>query len=286
MTTPDTDGYAIRAMSPREVVTAIEWAAAEGWNPGVHDAECFRAVDPNGFLMGFLNGEPIASISVVKYGTAFGFLGLYIVKPSHRGGGYGLRLWKAGLDYLGDRSVGLDGVVAQQANYRSSGFELAYRNVRYEGSGGNASPIDPRVVPLSTIPFAALDRYDEDVFRVDRARFLDLWIRQPQCAALGFVQGGALAGYGVRRRALVGHKIGPLFANDAEAAEALFGALAADVPADEPVYLDVPEPNAAAVDLARRHDMRIVFETARMYAGGAPDVPVDRVFGVTTFELG
>ena len=28
------------------------------------------------------------------------------------------------------------------------------------------------------------------------------------------------------------------------------------------------------------------FLTARMYAGPAPPIPVDRVFGVTTFELG
>jgi len=29
-----------------------------------------------------------------------------------------------------------------------------------------------------------------------------------------------------------------------------------------------------------------VFETARMYRGAAPDLPVDRWFGVTSFELG
>ena len=29
-----------------------------------------------------------------------------------------------------------------------------------------------------------------------------------------------------------------------------------------------------------------VFETARMYRGGQPQLPLDRVFGVTSFELG
>jgi hypothetical protein len=29
-----------------------------------------------------------------------------------------------------------------------------------------------------------------------------------------------------------------------------------------------------------------VFETARMYKGSAPVLPLDNIFGVTTFELG
>jgi hypothetical protein len=32
--------------------------------------------------------------------------------------------------------------------------------------------------------------------------------------------------------------------------------------------------------------MTVAFETARMYIGRAPDLPMRRVFGVTTFELG
>ena len=46
------------------------------------------------------------------------------------------------------------------------------------------------------------------------------------------------------------------------------------------------ETNAAARGLAERHGMAPVFETARMYAGDAPSEPVERIFGVTTFELG
>jgi hypothetical protein len=29
-----------------------------------------------------------------------------------------------------------------------------------------------------------------------------------------------------------------------------------------------------------------VFETARMYRNGDPGLPVERIFGITTFELG
>ena len=40
--------YRIETMPFSEVETAIDWAAREGWNPGLSDAACFHAVDPNG----------------------------------------------------------------------------------------------------------------------------------------------------------------------------------------------------------------------------------------------
>jgi hypothetical protein len=51
-------------------------------------------------------------------------------------------------------------------------------------------------------------------------------------------------------------------------------------------FVDVPEPNTAAIALAERQGMSVVFETARMYTGPAPKLPLARLFGVTTFELG
>jgi hypothetical protein len=97
---------------------------------------------------------------------------------------------------------------------------------------------------------------------------------------------GAIGGYGVIRPLRDGFKVGPLFADDASCAEALFHALAMRVPAGSRIALDVPEPNAAGIALAERHGLSLVFETARMYAGPAPKLPLAKLFGVTTFELG
>src|SRR4029078_536119 len=145
--------YQARTMTRTEVDTAIEWAGAEGWNPALVDAACFHPAAPGGFLAGLIDDELVATISVVKYGDSFGFLGLYIVKPAFRGRGYGIQLWAAGLAYLGQRTVGLDGVIAQQDNYRKSGFALAYRNIRYEGTGRAGLPRPARVRPLPGSPF-------------------------------------------------------------------------------------------------------------------------------------
>src|SRR5438270_5682326 len=120
----------IRQLTRAELGLALDWAAAEGWNPGLGDADCFLQADEGGFLGSFLAGRLVASISVVAYDPAFAFLGLYIVAPAFRGQGFGFALWKAALARLGTRVVGLDGVVAQQDNYARSGFRLAWRNQR------------------------------------------------------------------------------------------------------------------------------------------------------------
>ena len=124
-------------MRPDEISIAIDWAAAEGWNPGLADAACFATVDPQGFLIGEIEGEAAATVSCVNYGASFAFLGFYIVRADLRGRGYGLRIWNAAIAHAGTRVIGLDGVVAQQQNYRKSGFELAYANIRY---GGTVAP--------------------------------------------------------------------------------------------------------------------------------------------------
>ncbi|WP_321935884.1 MULTISPECIES: GNAT family N-acetyltransferase [unclassified Paraburkholderia] len=278
-----TNDFIVRTMSADEVAMSVEWAAAEGWNPGWHDPHSFRVADPNGFFVGLWHGEPVACISAVAYDDSFGFIGLYIVKPGFRGKGFGLRTWQHGMRYLGDRNIGLDGVVAQQANYRKSGFQLAYRNIRYQGlvSGIGCA----HVAAVADVPFAQLLAYDRSCFPAQRERFLSAWIAQPDAVALATIDAGRVAGYGVVRRCQAGCKIGPLFADDADVATGLFRALAARMPG-EVIVLDVPQTNPVAVALAERHGMASVFETARMYTKCAPAIAMDRVFGVTSFELG
>ncbi|MBI4320059.1 MAG: GNAT family N-acetyltransferase [Chloroflexi bacterium] len=278
--------YTIRTMTLAELDIAADWAANEGWNPGLYDAGCFYRADPNGFFVGLLGEEPVACISAVAYDAEFGFLGFYIVRPEYRSRGYGMRMWNRAIEYLGTRNIGLDGVVAQQENYKKSGFKLAYRNVRYGGRSVRATPRDRDIVELQRVPFDEVVEYDAKLFPARRPRFLSCWIGLPAGRALGLLRKGRLAGYGVMRRCRVGYKIGPLFADNKEDAETIFLALNTAVENDAPIFLDTPEVNEEAVALARRRGMECVFETARMYTREAPDLDLKKVFGVTSFELG
>jgi len=279
----------IRTAGAADFAVAVDWAAAEGWNPGLDDLPVFHGTDPGGFFMGWIGDRPVSSISVVRYGTTYGFLGFYIVHPDFRGSGAGWATWQHGMAYLEGRTVGLDGVVAQQENYRKSGFVLAGRNVRYSGVpqvDAEKTAAEVRAVTAEDLP--ALLAYDRPFFAAPRDAFTSPWVLPPaggRRTALMAVKNGEIAGYGVIRACRSGCKVGPLFAEDAKTAAALFAGLCATAPGEE-VALDTPQDNGAAVALAEQAGLTPVFETARMYRGTAPSLPIHRTFGITPFELG
>jgi len=281
--------FAVRQMRPGELELALEWARQEGWNPGLDDAPAFSAADPTGFFVGVVGEVPVGCISVVKYGESLAFVGLYMVHPDYRGRGYGKQLWDMGMASAGNRTVGLDGVVAQQDNYRKSGFEFAHRTLRYHGLAvipiAGEAPARP-VTRFSKDRLGELSRYDAGIFQAPREMFLSAWCGGGKTRRTVLMRSsGKVRGYGTIRRCFDGHKIGPLFANTAETASAILTAL---ITADgaTAVSLDVPLVNPAAVCVAESFGLTPVFETARMYRGTPPAMPSKRIFGITTLELG
>lgn len=282
----------LRPMTLQEVSDiAIAWAAAEGWNPGLHDAESFYATDPEGFWVGLVDGQPIACVSVVVYNPQFAFAGFYMVKPEFRGQGYGAHIGQAVLGRLSSQTVGLDGVVAQQENYKKAGFRMACRNIRFEGTvvhttSGQEKTAEVSIVTPSEVDFSHLLAYDTQHFPAERPGFLRHWIAMPQSRTFVAQQDNRIKGYATIRKCLQGYKIGPLFSEQPQIAHRLLAACLNYAPAGTPFYLDIPEPNPEACQLTREYNMRMVFETGRMYNGPAPELPLKKIYGITSFELG
>jgi ribosomal protein S18 acetylase RimI-like enzyme len=283
------DDMHIRRMTRDELDTLVEWAAREGWNPGLHDAEVFWNTDPDGFVAAEMSGELIGGGSIVAYGRRYGFMGFFIMRPDCRGLGLGNRLWNKLKRRLSARldagaSIGLDGVFNMREYYARDGFRFVCRDLRFEGRGFE-SPYSECVVEASALPFERIDVYDRQHFPAPRSGFLRDWIRRPRGHALAAMEADAIRGYAVMRPCRTGHKIGPLFAANASVAEQLLVALASRVPG-EPIFLDVPEVNRDALALVARHGMKEVFGCARMVLGPIPKLPDAEIFGATTFELG
>jgi hypothetical protein len=119
-----------------------------------------------------------------------------------------------------------------------------------------------------------------------RARPSCEWLApSPTRQTEGYFEDGVLRGYGTVRRCVTGWKIGPLFAETPAIAETLLATLVTPAGTD-PVFIDIPEPNAAGRDMVERLGFTPAFETARMYLGPAPALPLDAIFGITTLELG
>jgi GNAT superfamily N-acetyltransferase len=283
------DDLQFRLLDLDGLKTLVNWAAQEGWNPGPHDAEVFFATDPEGFYGFFDHDEMIAGGSIVSYQKAFGFMGFFIVKPEYRASGIGRKLWYLRRDTLLARlnpgaAIGMDGVVAMQSFYKKGCFEIAFRDERHEKTG-TAFEINNHITPINDEDFEAVMVYDLQCFGFERPQFMKPWIKLPESYTFKFVENGEIKGFAVLRKATKGYKICPLFADDPTIATELYKACLNAVPG-EPVYLDIPVINQAAVELTKAFNTTYVFECARMYYGKPPEIAVDKIFGITTFELG
>ncbi len=265
----------------------LDWAADEGWNPGLHDAAAFFAADPKGYLGLFVDDELVVTVSIVGYDASFAFAGCYICRPDRRGEGFGLELAQAALARTDVATIGLDGVLEQEQNYERLGFVTAHRSTRFGGEPRLDATADGSSHRLGIDDLDAIERYEHvaSVFPAPRRAFLEQWLTAPGSVAYGVGPRGAVDGYGVIRRCRSGHKIGPLFCDTRAEAELLIATLVRAVDGDL-VFLDAPQPNARAVELARVLGLRPIFETARMYRGPEPGLTLERIFGITSFELG
>ncbi|MFZ3468467.1 GNAT family N-acetyltransferase [Streptomyces sp. 4.24] len=284
--------FEINGASAADMAMIRDWADEEGWNPGDSDRFAFAVADPDGFLVGRLGGEPVACVSAVRYGEGFGFLGFYITRPAVRGRGYGIRMWQAAMERLDGRLVGLDGVVEQQDNYRTSGFRAAWNNVRHEGVPHAAAPgpqdgPEPgvEIVDAAGLPFGQLAAYDRRFFPAPRDAFLAAWVGLPGRTALAAVRDGRIEGLGVVRPCSGASRVGPLYAATPAVAASLLLGLAEHSP-DGAVVVDVPDAHPRAAALLAGMGLSPTFETARMYTGREPDVDLAGLYGVTSLELG
>lgn len=278
----DVETRSIRTLDAGEVEMLVDWAAGEGWNPGLGDAAAFRAADPDGFIGAFVDGEMVAGISAVAYGQNYGFVGLYICRSDRRGQGCGKAVWEAGMARLAGRTIGLDGVDAQFDNYRSKGFEPAYRTIRFGGRLRGAG-MRPDVVPVTDALAGEVMALDAGIFPAQRREFLKVWLAPPH-RAVALRSGDAVTGYAVLRQCREGWKAGGVMAASAADAFALLSTLADGL--DDDIYVDAPAYRTAFIADLRAAGLTPGFETTRMYCGPAPGAPSPKLFGVTTLELG
>ncbi len=271
-------------MTISDLETVLDWAAQEGWNPGLADAEAFYAADPKGFFVAKRGGDLIAAISVVNHGPEDAFLGLYICRPECRGQGIGLSLWNHALKHAGKRSVGLDGVPAQEGNYRVSGFVRTGASLRYEGRWPARNVAGIRAATKSdTDALIALDARAGGVLRLD---FMSAWAARNDHlrASRVLMRDDRITGFATWRACLEGTKIGPIVASATANALDLIADIA-DLRPEGPLYIDVPESNSALRAELETAGFTVSFSTARMYLGRPPTTG-PTLQAIATMELG
>lgn len=271
-----------RVMTLGDLETVLDWAADEGWNPGLEDAAAFLATDPEGFFVTEEKGVPVAAISVVNHSPDFAFLGLYLCRPSHRGRGIGYALWQHALEHAGNRTVGLDGVPEQQQNYVKSGFAHSGSTVRYAGT---IHPVkDSKIRPARPEEKKQLIAMEAKASGFQKPSYLSSWFGETETRKTFVLESNrTIEGVATVRQCRSGAKIGPLVASDSEAALRLIRHTADAI--DPAIMIDVPESSAPLDALCRNLELEPIFHTARMYRVKALSRDND-FFAVTTLELG
>ncbi len=283
------DEFRLVKLKKQDLKILVSWAKAEGWNPGKYDFEVFWRTDPNGFYGFFVDDKLIAGGALVSYHGHYGFMGLFIVHPDYRGKGIGRKLWYLRRDLLLSRlkpnaTIGMDGVLQMQPFYEQGGFKMAYGDKRYECYGQKFS-LDHNISKIQETDREQIKLYDRECFGYVRDVFLGSWLELQLSHQFKYTHNNKIQGYAVIRRVDQGFKIGPLFADNYEIARELYKACLNQAQG-QPVYLDVPTSNQDAIKLVTEFDAVCMFECARMYYGALPKIPMEKVFGITTLELG
>lgn len=277
-------GLEIAPMSLADLDIVLDWAAEEGWNPGLDDARAFHAADTQGFFLARVKGEPVAAISVVNHDAGNAFLGLYLCRPDWRGQGIGMATWTRALEHAGARSVGLDGVAAQEANYAKSGFVRTGASLRHEGFWPAARSPEVRSAVAADLP--RLFELDAAAGGLDRPAFLNAWLApdQPERATRVLQKDGEIVGFATWRTCREGTKIGPVIAPGTATALDLIADIAAERP-NGPLIVDLPEANTALRRALEGAGFTVPFATARMYRGTVPQTGPG-LQAIATMELG
>ena len=277
----------INVLTKDEVSTMYQWIEQEGWNPGIHDAATFYKAFGDGLIGVKLDDQLVGVSAVFKHNARYASFGNYLVKPEFRGQGLGLLMTRRRLHMAGYRNLSLDGVLKNEAIYRSVGFRTAHINQRFQFQWQHApEALHPSVRNLKDVRLLELLDYEKRLFPCKRKAYLKAWVTQPDVSAFCFISQKTIHGFGVLRPCIEGYRIGPLFADTPVIAEHLMQALLQHS-LGQPTFCDMPDKNHYASHLVHSFQGKPTdFLSARMYRGYEPELDYQRLYAITSLEAG
>jgi GNAT superfamily N-acetyltransferase len=215
-----------REMTAADIPAGLALCRASRWNQTQRDWAQFLESTPHGARVAVRDGRVIGTVATIRYEDRFAWIGMVLVDPAERGHGVGTKLLEQGLDVLSDIAcVRLDATPAGHGIYLKLGFEDEYGLARMEKAAAAAAPAYERngVRLMRESDWPAVIAFDHAVFGADRGGLLD-WMRAgaPEYARV-VEDAGRLRGFCFGRHGFDFEHIGPIVAEDADAARRLAG---------------------------------------------------------------
>ena len=293
----------IRSMSLSELVeTREKWLIPEGWPGMKFTLTATYANDRDGFYLLEKDGQKIASISVVTYPEIkFAYIGFYIVTKPFRNQGYGKLLITKTMQHttekLGITAFGLNCVESAVSMYQKYGFTVTTVDEfwKYTAVEHASKPIN-EIINLNNLDQNLLRDvidFDASVLGAQRTGFITEFLFKPNTVIVIVQEDDKIQGYGIiseREPAIVeqykSYRIGPLYANDTDLAQAILKQLITVAEPHESVFLETPGNNIDAVALVKLFGFERTGVQPKMFKGIATNLDIKKVFCYSSIAIG
>lgn len=257
----------IRAMTAADLPLGLRLKDQAGWNQTESDWRRVLDLQPDGCFVAQLDGRPVGTTATSIF-ESIGWVSMVLVEDSVRRCGIGTRLMEYALAYLdarGIRTIRLDATPLGRPLYEKLGFVLEYDLARWEGTAA-CGERPAGVCPAAAEHLDAICALDRQATGTNRRQLLERLFQERPDAMHVFMVDRQVAGYRSLRFGSRAVQIGPVAALNAIAGRALADAAMFDCAA-RPVFIDIPQQNAAATEWAASKGLRVQRLLTRMRRG-------------------
>lgn len=258
---------AIRMMTGRDVPLGMRLKQQAGWNQREADWQRLLDLQPDGCFVAECDGAPAGTVATCVFGSV-AWVAMVLVDESLRGRGIGRALMDYALEFLDRRgvaSIRLDATPLGQPLYEKLGFVGQFSIVRYAGSARATTQETQTLLPDDS-QIDELIALDRRLTNTDRERLLTRFAAEFPDALRVVVEKHQVTGYLTSRPGSHAVQIGPGVALDAASGERLLRDALRRYVGDN-VYLDLPESNLAAIDIAQEPGLTAQRRLLRMCRG-------------------
>jgi ribosomal protein S18 acetylase RimI-like enzyme len=285
----DSAQITLRQFVEADIPFAMELKNLAKWNQTPADWRGYLAYEPEGCFIAEVDSQPAGSVTTIRYSDRVGWIGMLLVHPNFRRLGIGSKMLLHSIDYLRANrvaSIKLDATEMGRKVYVPLGFQDEYMVRRYE-----RAPLEPSlnakdVEKLTPAIVNRVAEFDAPIFGADRVHVLKILSARADVYSLCIREGNQIRGYLMARKGFEAAQVGPWVADNADVAKELFSAALSHFSGDK-IILDVPEPNASAIQIVEAAGFTIQRSFYRMYTGSNqyPGVPSE-IYGTSGAEKG
>jgi ribosomal protein S18 acetylase RimI-like enzyme len=279
-----------RKMEWTDIPSGLSLCRSAGWNQRSRDWEIFLKLDPQGNRVCVNDeGNVIGTVTTIRYGNHFAWIGMVLVDPNHQRKGIGFGLLEESMQVLkNENCIKLDATPAGRQVYVKLGFEDEYELSRMSASSIHNQHLvsHPTAAALTSDDFERVRSLDLKVFGADRMMLLSQMLDGAPELAFQVTEDDHLKGYCFGRPGYRYTHIGPVVATSVEVAKDVVSAALKHV-GNKPVILDVPHHDESWLDWLKSLGFSVLRPFIRMYRGNNqwPGIPQNQ-FAILGPEFG